>query len=127
MPRPLLTYLEEKEDGFDNEDYDTYPFFANMLRDKLSFQGFNGIIEDIDSYPALKEAIARFQKMASAEVDWYLCKNGFSMNVILGIKRIRLPESDLSSNINISIRFKNGEIQKNIASRKSDWLTVARN
>lgn len=123
MPRPVLNYLDDKDEGLENEDYATDPIFENMLQDKSSAENFYDIIHNISEYPVLEEAIKRFRKMASAEIDWYLCKNGYSMKVILGIKKIRLPESDTSATIEVMIKFKNEEIKITVA-RTHDRVEV---
>ena len=123
MPRPVLNYLDDEDEGLENEDYTAYPIFENMLQDKSAAKNFHDIIHNISEYPVLEEAIKRFRKMASAEIDWYLCKNGYSMKIILGIKKIRLPESDTSANIEVMIKFKNEVIRITVA-RTRDRVEV---
>lgn len=124
MPRSVLNYLDDEDEGLDNEDYTANQYFENMLRDEGSAKNFYDIIHNISEYPVLEKAIKRFRKMASAEIDWYLCKNGYSMKVILGIKKIRLPESDASATIEVAIKFKNEVISKITVARTHDRVEI---
>ena len=132
MPRALLQFCEDfYEDrdnrGYEEEDYEDYPYFRNMYADIDARKNFLDMLARRDEYPALKDAIDRFQTKARAECGWYLEKNGDHLELILGVKRIRLALGDNSSSVTVTI---SAEHSKNetvtvTAARGHDCIRIA--